>query len=283
MRKIILLIALFAYCDLKAQSQNEIVELAEKYYQNSEYYQTITECMRYMSFYPNSKLAPQMEILMGKAYFKGGNYKKALEIIEKLNSDKDAEKNTKQESLYLMGKMRLLDGSPFFALRTYNLYSELYTAGSFAENVMYEKGIAAGLSGDIDKAFEYLNEYKEKYPLGRFVVDYEYAQRCLSEEVNRPRKSAAVALIGSIFVPGFGYFYTNNPALGTMSFLTNAVLIALSVNGFYNSNYFQGFIFGAAGLTFYQYSLIGAVNSVEKYNSLEGFKKNFRLGITTDF
>ena len=273
---------MFIYCDLKAQSQNEITELAETYYRNSEYYQTITECMRYISFYPNGKSLHQMEILMSKAYFKGGNYKQALETIEKLTL-KNIDKHTQQEALYLTAKMRLLKGSPFFALKTYNLYSELYTEGKFAENVMYEKGIAVGLSGNLERSLEYLNEYKEKYPLGHFVSDYEYAQKCLLEEINRPRKSAAVAVAGSIFVPGFGYFYTGNMALGTASFLTNVVLIGLSVNGFYRSNYFQGFIFGAAGLTFYQHSLIGAVNSVEKYNSLDKFKKNFRLGIKTDF
>ena len=277
MRKIILLIILFIWCDLKAQ--NEIVNLAEVYYQNSEYYQTITECMRYMNYYPNGSFSAQMGILMGKAYFKGGNYGKALETIEKLFSDK----NVGQEALYLTANMRLLEGSPFFALKTFNLYSELYSGGKFAENVMYKKGMAVGLLGDLERSFEYLNEYKEKYPSGQFIADYEYAVNCLLEEINRPRKSAAVALIGSIFVPGFGYFYTGNTSLGVASFLTNAVLIALSVNGFYRADYFQGFIFGAAGLTFYQHSLVGAINSVEKYNSLEKFKNNFRLNIKVDF
>jgi tetratricopeptide (TPR) repeat protein len=277
--KIILLILLFIYCDLNAQSQNEIVRLAEIYYQNSEYYQTITECMRYMNYFPNGEFSAQMKILMGKAYFRGGNHGRAFDTIENLISDK----NVGQEALYLTANMRLLAGSPFFALKTFNLYSGLYSEGLFAENVMYKKGIAAGLSGDLEKAFEYLNAYKENYPSGRFIADHEYAINSLLEEMNRPRKSAKTALLGSVFIPGFGYFYTGNTALGVASFLTNVTLIALSTHGFYNSNYFQGFIFGAAGLTFYQYSLIGAINSVEKYNSLENFKKNFRMGITIDF
>ncbi len=50
-----------------------LLELAQIHLQNKEYYQAITECMRYQYCYPKGDQYPESLLIMSRAYFYGGN------------------------------------------------------------------------------------------------------------------------------------------------------------------------------------------------------------------
>ena len=105
----------------------------------------------------------------------------------------------------------------------------------------------------------------------------------IAAEEARPKKSFALATMGSIVMPGFGYFYTGNYKLGAISLLSNACFIALAVHGVLTGNIFQLMFFGLIELSFYQNSIYGAMRSVAEYNSNERFTRRVRLQMQQHF
>ncbi len=261
---------------------SEIIDLAKEYYVNREYYSAVTECMRYGSYYPDGDMLAESRLLMAKSYYMGNNYGKASSLFEDIASAYSGRPEG-GEALYRISKMRLLSGSPFFAMRGYSGYISLYGGGEFSETVYYERCAAAALAGDYRRAFLYMNEYRSAYPEGIYSSGVQNLNNEIMEEMNRPKKSASAALIGSIVLPGFGFFYTGDYVTGAASFVSNVLMISLSCYGFSTGNNFEGFLFGMMGLSFYQYSLYGGLREVEKYNSPERLNRRIRLGLKKEF
>ena len=63
-------------------SEMDLINLSESFNRNGEYYSAITETMRYQHAYPKGRFFPRSMLVMGEAYFKGGNYEKALSTLE---------------------------------------------------------------------------------------------------------------------------------------------------------------------------------------------------------
>jgi TolA-binding protein len=62
-------------------SEKGLIDLAEYHYNNLEYYNAITETMRYQYLYPDGALFSKSMLIMGKSYYKGGDREKALNIF----------------------------------------------------------------------------------------------------------------------------------------------------------------------------------------------------------
>jgi len=109
-----------------------LLKLADTFMSNKEYYHAITECMRYQFLYPEGKEYPRSMLIMSRAYFLGGNYYNATDIA--YDCYKKYTNTTYGESaLYNLAVMRLMEGSPFFAYRTYQEYFSIYPDGKYRE------------------------------------------------------------------------------------------------------------------------------------------------------
>ena len=75
----------------------------------------------------------------------------------------------------------------------------------------------------------------------------------------------------------------NTNSSGFFSFLSNAFFLYLIYNGVKTDNMYQVFFCSFVELSFYQYSIYGAMREVTHYNSRENFYQKVRLGISTDF
>ncbi len=260
----------------------ELLSLARSHIDRREYYSAITECMRYQYCYPDGGLFPRSLHLMGEAYYRGGNYYEGIAAMAKCH---ERFRNTEEGewSLLSIGYMRFMMGSPLFAQRTYQEYDYLYPKGRFAEEVSIDTCYTLALQYDLETSRTELKRHGERYPDGRYLAQVQALQRLIDEQVNRPEKSLALAITGSLVLPGFGHFYTGKYATGFLTLITNAALIYLTYDGFRDDNDFRMIFFGLTGLTFYQYSLYSAVRNVYEYNSREGFYRNVRLSARTHF
>lgn len=267
--------------NLKA-SGREIIELARYYNQKGAYYNAITEMMRYQYLYPKGGYYPLSLLIMGEAYYRGGNYYKATEsMIDCYEETRDSPEG--ERALFTLGYIRIMMGSPFFAYRTYQEYQYIYKDGRYREKVSANICFALALMDDLGSAIRGIEDYKKSYPNGNYLESVSELQSLIENAINRPKKNLWTSLLGSILIPGFGHFYTGKYDIGLFSFFTNAILLYMFYDGYRDNSKLRMLLFGLAEFSFYQYSLYFALNNVHEYNSRDNFFKSVTVGINKEF
>ncbi len=273
---------LFLFSEKSRGSEEEMIKFARLSYSRTEYYSTITSLMRYQFLYPRGRNYAQSMLLMGKAYYKGNNYRRAADVLNSAY-ERFPEQEAGEESLYVLGRMRIISGSSFYALRSFQEYLHIYDRGRYREEAVLNSCYSYALSPAISLAQKKIDEYRKAYPRGKYLKEVEVLDKKIRYELNRPKKSPGVSVAGSIFLPGFGHFYTGNYSTGFLSLFTNALLIYLVYDGYRDERTAQMLVFGIAELSFYQHSIYEGIKSVNRYNSREDFYRQVRLSIGTEF
>ncbi|TAL35269.1 MAG: hypothetical protein EPN93_10745 [Spirochaetes bacterium] len=278
----VLVLALSAVARGAAADEARVAALARAHYDAGEYYNTVTECMRLVALYPGSAGAPDALLLMGEAYYRGGNYYSAtLTMMSCYDTYRDREQG--ERALLYLAYMRLQTGSPYFATRTLQEYQHIYREGAYRELAALDLCYAAALDYDGRGTLKALDDYGASWPDGKYAQKAQDLRALVLEEINRPRKSLAVSVVGSLLMPGFGHFYTGNYLTGAFSLLCNAGLIYLIYDAYRDDNRFRMAVFGLAEFSFYQYSVISAINNVYQYNSREPYYRTVRLSMQEHF
>jgi outer membrane protein assembly factor BamD (BamD/ComL family) len=263
-------------------SEKELIKLAETFNSNGEYYNAITETMRYQYLYPSGIYYPQSMLILGEAFYKGENYNKAIytlsECHEKYKNTPEGEK-----AFYKTGYIHMALGNPHLAFRMFQEYNYLYKYGSYKEDISRDLCYTLTLMKDLKEAKNTITYYEEHYAEGKYLQEIKELQVLIDEEINRPKKSVWVSVLGSIAVPGFGHFYTGNYYSGMLSLVSNAILIYLFYDGYRDRNQLRMILFGLTELSFYQYSLYSAIRNVYEYNSSENFYKSVQLSAEKEF
>ena len=263
-------------------TEKETFNLARDFYNQGEYFHSVTELMRYRHLYPRGTYGAESALLLGKAYMRGNDYGRAVEAL-RYCSGAYRGKPSGEEALYLLGYMRISQGSPLYGMKNFQDYLTNYGEGTYTERVHLYRSYGAALMGDPTGARELVQLYQTMYPQGAYSAKALELDNALIDEINRPKKSATVALLGSLVLPGFGHFYTENYKTGVLALLSNALFISLIAHGVVTDNTFQWAFFSIIELSFYQYSLYGALRDVAEYNSREPFYKGLRLSIEREF
>ena len=273
---ILILLMIIVYA---SASERQLIDLAKSHLKNNEYYNAITEIMRYQYLYPKGKHYSLSLLMMGKAYYMGGNRKEAFNTM-RLCYDKFKGKPEGEKALFYMGYIRLSTGSPYYAYRTYLEYNYIYKKnGLYKEDVNTDICHAKALMNDLEDSMIGILNYRKEYPAGKYINNLNNLEKLINNELNRPKKSVWISVLGSIFIPGFGHFYTGKYGIGFFSFFTNATLLYLIYDGYRDNDKFRMIFFGLVELSFYQHSIFSAVNNVYEYNSRKNFYKDVKFGI----
>jgi len=261
---------------------SEIIGTARLYYEKSEYYNAITELMRYQFLLPEGPLFNESMLLMGEAYYKGGNSSRAVGIFtECYNRFPDSEPGEK--ALYYSGYVRLNEGSYFYAARIFQQYNYVFKGGDFYEDSVFSLCLIRLLAEDYTEAESGLALYREQFPGGRYYADSEYLTGALHEMYERPVKNTWVAGLSSAVCPGLGYFYTEKYMLGAFAMLSNAALIYLAYDGYRDGSMFRVAIFSFIELSFYNWAVVGSILSAREYNDKGKFGEEILLRIKRPF
>jgi len=263
-------------------SGDDLIGLADRYNKNGEYYNAVTELMRYQYLYPGGAGYPLSMLMMGEAYYRGGNYQKSVSSLkdchERYGNTPEGEK-----AMYGTGFVSLALGSPQFAYRAYREYQYIYKDGLFTEDVerdmCYTMALMRDLKGAGDAALAYENDYENS----KYLAEIKNFRILINEEINRPKKNVWISVLGSVIIPGFGHFYTGKYGLGVLSLATNALFGYLFYDGYVDRSKPRMIVFGLAGFSFYQYSLYSSITDVYEYNNHEGFYKSLKLSAAKEF
>jgi len=266
----------FGFIIYSIAGEIDIINTIKLYKKNGEYYNAITEAMRYQHLYPNGIYYPESLLLMGETYYYGGNYNKAITTM-KICYNKFKEKIEGEKAILNMAYIRLIDGSPYYAYRTYQEYQFLYKNGKFKEESLINTCYSLALMSDLKKSLEGIEDYQQTFPDGKYLIQATNLHNLIKNEINRPRKNIWVSLSGSVLIPGFGHFYIGNYKTGLFSFFTNAILLLLAYDGYRDNNKFRMITFGIIEFSFYQHSIFSSISNVYKYNSNNNFMQSIRL------
>ncbi len=282
MRRLLALIW-FLYLTLPCFPSGEgLLNLAEYHYNRQEYYNSITESLRYQHLYPEGMLYPRSMLIMGKSYFKGGEKAKALNIFTECYT-KYANAEEGETSLFYSGIIRLDTGSYYYAAKNFHEYRYVYNKGIFQEDVLINLSLVYVLAENYDEAQNKLLEYKRTFPEGRLLKKAEELSLLVYEAKQRPEKSLWIAGLSSAVIPGSGYFYTEKYMLGLFSMLTNGALIYGIYDGYKKNDPFQMVFFSVIEFSFYNYSIVGSIKSADEYNDNREFKREAVLSFKTAF
>ncbi len=264
--------------------EGDIMAMALRFYAAGDYYAAITEAMRYQCLYPGGSLSGQSMLLMGKAYYKGSNYRAALNVFASVHRSHGG-KDEGDEALYLAGFVHLMKGSPAEAARLRDLYRAAYRKGRFLEEADRDACVGAVLESNIPGSLRIIASYRERYPMGKYRGELDRLEKNIAGEEGQPRRHLWLGVLGSALFPGFGHFYTGNYAVGFLTLFTNALCAFMIYDGHRRHDTYRMVFFGIAGGIVYGYNLFGAVRSVNEFNE-KGDRELFRrvrLGITASF
>lgn len=263
-------------------SEKELIDLADYHYNRGEYYNSITESMRYQHLFPQGGLYSQSMLIIGKSYSKGGNNERALSVFSECYN-RFTESEAGERALFYSGLIRIDTGSYNYAARNFREYNYVYNNGIFLEESIFNLSLVYALAENYDEAEKKLSGYREVFPGGKLLKEAEELSALIKEAESRPDKSLLTAGLMSAVVPGSGYFYTGNYMLGILSFGTNAALIYGIYDGYKKKKQFQMIFFSLIEFSFYNYSLVGSIKSAHEYNENKDFKKELILRFKSEF
>ncbi len=282
MKKFFLAIAAILIPAAIFSSERELLDLAELHYRNREYYNSITECLRYQHLYPEGTLYPLSMLVLGKSYYRGGKKEKGL--LQMSNCYNNYTGTPEGETaLFYSGLMRLESGSYRYAARSFQEYNYVYSSGIFREEALINLSLSYALSDNYTEAEKKLGEYRELFPAGKRIKEYSDLSAAIEKLKTRPKKNLYAAGFMSAILPGSGYLYTGDYSLGLFSMATNGALIYGIYNGYKKKSRFQMIFFSMIELSFYNYSIFGSVKSADDYNKGSDLKKEALAGIKTGF
>lgn len=277
-----ILLLLILFSGRSFAGEENLVNLAGEFYNNHEYFYSITETKRYEFLYPEGDYMPDMLLLRGKAYLMGDNYSGAISSFGEV-FQRFPETEAGEEALYMSGYSRMIYGSMMFAARDIRRYLNIYPDGVFSEEARRDICYVTALSMDLPSAQHEIERYIIFYPDGRYRNELEEVNEMIIEEMNRPRKSPALSFAGSLVFPGFGHFYTGKIKEGFLSLASTSLFLYLTIDGFTSGDRLRGLLFGFITLNFYQYSLTAAVSNVYEYNSSRKFEQKIKIQINGRF
>lgn len=285
MKKIILAICISTAGWTAARAGgDDILLMAERFYSAGDYYSAITEVMRYQCLFPSGPLNSRSMLLMGKAYFRGGNYQAAADVFTLCHREFSARRDG-EEALYLAGFAFLAGAAPLEWMKSADLYRVTYTKPLFAEELDRDACFASALGMDLAGSMREVRRYQGLHRRGKYREEVGRLEGLVREETGRPRRHLWLSVLGSVFVPGFGHFYTGNYAAGFLTLFTNAFFSFMIYNGYRLHDTFQMVFFGIAEAIVYQYNIFGAVRAADEYNGKRDrdFFKRVRLEMSVPF
>lgn len=263
-------------------SEKELIDLGKAHTRKGEYYSAVTEMMRYQHLHPSGIYYPTSLLVMGEAYFRGGNYYAATASISQCY-ERFRDRPEGEKALFLLGYIRLVSGSVYYARRTYQEYNYIYPRGLYAEETAVDLCYTQALMDDLEGARASIREYRQNFPRGKYAEDLLSLETEIRKETEKPLKNPWISITGSVFLPGFGHFYTEKYSMGFITLGINATLIYLIYDGVRDRDKFRIIFFSLVEIPFYQYSLFSSVHNVHEYNSRERFYEHVRLGIKSRF
>ncbi len=240
------------------------MSLGDAFMAEGDYYRAITEFKKLTFLFPDSERLSEAFYLIGMAYYKGKDYKSAVNSFAKVRKAYTAS-NYSSAAFYeglSYSKLGLPDKAALSFERA-RLFDESHPD---AANAQLGLSLNALEKDNVADSRAKLDEFLANYPEDERVPGVQASFGLLDEYESQPRKSPALAGTMSAVIPGSGQMYAEHYKDGLMAFVVNGLFIAGTVAALDDDNYALAAIVGGVGLPFYIGNIYGAANASRKWN-----------------
>jgi tetratricopeptide (TPR) repeat protein len=255
--------------------------LAESFMAEGEYYRAITEYKKFLYFFPDAEQAAYVQLQIGMAYYRGGEYAPAIAAFAKVRQSLAAEHFA--AAAFYEGVCRSRLQNPLAARDDFERVVAFDPAAPQAPAALAGLSLVALDREDWAGSRQALERLAGSYadtPQGAAAGE---VLALFEEAESRPRKSPVAAGAMSAIVPGSGYAYAGRYRDGLVAFLVNGLFIAGTAVAIDHENYPAAVLIGGAGLPFYLGNIYGSANAAHKWNL--GIARDLReeLAVRLDF
>ena len=240
------------------------ISLGDAFMAEGDYYRAITEYKKLTFLFPDSERLSEAFYQIGMAYYKGKDYKSAVNSFAKVRKAYTAS-NYSSAAFYeglSYSKLGLPDKAAFSFERA-RLFDESHPD---AANAQLGLSLNALEKDSVADSRAKLDEFLASYPEDERVPGVKASFGLLDEYESQPRKSPALAGTMSAVIPGSGQMYAEHYKDGLMAFVVNGLFVAGTVTALDDDNYALAAIVGGVGLPFYVGNIYGAANASRKWN-----------------
>ncbi len=240
------------------------ISLGDAFMAEGDYYRAITEYKKLTFLFPDSERLSEAFYQIGMAYYKGKDYKSAVNSFAKVRKAYTAS-NYSSAAFYeglSYSKLGLPDKAALSFERA-RLFDESHPD---AANAQLGLSLNALEKDSVADSRAKLDEFLASYPEDERVPGVQASFGLLDEYESQPRKSPALAGTMSAVIPGSGQMYAEHYKDGLMAFVVNGLFVAGTVTALDDDNYALAAIVGGVGLPFYVGNIYGAANASRKWN-----------------
>lgn len=257
------------------------MSLGDAFMAEGDYYRAITEYKKLTFLFPDSERLSEAFYQIGMAYYKGKDYKSAVNSFAKVRKAYTAG-NYCSAAFYeglSYSKLGLPDKAALSFERA-RLFDESHPD---AANAQLGLSLNALDKDSVADSRANLDEFLAGYPEDERVPGVKASFGLLDEYESQPRKSPALAGAISAVIPGSGQMYSEHYKDGLMAFVVNGLFIAGTIAALDDDNYALAAIVGGVGLPFYVGNIYGAANATRKWNLSLTRKLREDLSLSLDF
>ena len=260
---ILFLIMLF-FCTDPASAEEFPLTLADHFAKLGNYEAAITEYKRFIFFHPNDIQAATVYHKIGFAYREQGLWQDAILAIRNAVLHAD-DKDTKSE--YQLNLAVVLLASQNYDLARLELIKIALRnpSGTLHRRALFLQAVAFIYQFRWEEAQKILS----KETLLRYATDSsnEVLDTLFNIAINQKKKSTRVAQVLSAILPGTGQIYAGNWRGGLNAFLLNGALGFVAVDGIFDQNYLDAFMWTYyIFLRYYRGNVSRAGRAVDEFN-----------------
>lgn len=237
------------------QLLDEHLRLANSLFDNTNYFDAITEYKRLICFDQSKEYLWEANYKIGLSYKLGGFYDEAINHL-KLSELNGGTSDEILESKLQIVRCNILRRTIPNALKLLDEIQVEYPTEEYLNEIYYWRGWAFMLNDEWDKAEDEFGK-----------IDSLHELKVLSGTVKESKYSIIFAKVISYLIPGSGYFYTKDYIPSFLSFGWNLLGGYFTIDAIADNRIFDAFVIGELGwLRFYKGSVEGAGKSAEKRN-----------------
>ncbi|MFH2012834.1 MAG: tetratricopeptide repeat protein [Pseudomonadota bacterium] len=252
----------------ETQSRSLIVDeasqfsLAEKFFNERDFYRAITEYKRFIYFFPESNLLEVAYFKIGEAYFRGKRWEDAVYAFKKV-IEKFPEGKLTDRSFYLSGMAYFYQKDFLSSRKQFKKVIDSFPSSKLTDDTMLQIAMSYVEEEKWPEAQGSFREITKESDLYPFAENFASG---LGEIDKLPLKSPSLAGTLAAILPGAGHLYTGRKKDGTTAFLLNGAFIWGAVESYNSENYVVAGILTFFELGWYFGNIHSAVGSAHKYN-----------------
>ncbi len=236
--------------------------LADRFFEEGDYYRAITEYKRFLFFFPKSLKADEALLKIAKCYFNGHKWDETIQASRELEKAFPASKFV-PEAIFLTGIAHSEKKEYAQARLLFRQVQEISPDAPLADEAQWQIALTYVREENWKEA---TREFRKVKPTSRLYNRSESLAQGLERINEVPRKSPQAAGILAAILPGAGHLYDERYRDAAVAFLLNGVFIWGIVESFDHKNYAVGSILTFFELGWYVGNIYSAVSSAHKYN-----------------